>query len=255
MTAQSQPDTLHHAPDPHRADTGRVTYEQVHQRPAPPRQVLLDDAELSFAYGEIWSRPGLSLRDRRFVAFVASAGSMFERDTATYLKALLRAGDLTMDGLQEVMLAIAVYTGFPPVGVVMRNAITEAIADTGIEPTAPLTLANPATRSVTGAEVWQQVHGVPVRPLDDLLMSAALDFVCGEVYARPGLSMRDRRLISIIVLAGKGIDSAVRTHVRTAMSSGALTNDELGEVALQLVPTIGIPLARRLAVAVMEESG
>ncbi len=70
-----------------------------------------------------------------------------------------------------------------------------------------------------------------------------VDFVFGDVHARPGLSLRDRELVIIAVLTALGgLEPQVRAHVRAARAVG-VADRELEEVIIQTVPYAGFPRA------------
>jgi 4-carboxymuconolactone decarboxylase len=65
-----------------------------------------------YAWGEIWSRPGLSRQERSLVTLAVLAAMQHEHELAMHVKAALRNG-LTPDQIQEVLLQVAVYAGVP----------------------------------------------------------------------------------------------------------------------------------------------
>jgi 4-carboxymuconolactone decarboxylase len=211
--------------------------------------------ELDDLYGRIWQKRELPDRDRHLVAIIASTHMRSKKLATTFVRSALQQELLTGNELQEVMLAGAVYLGFPAVGTVLRPAMTEAALDLGLTLGDPLLLSDPARRHDLAVPLWESVHAVPLRPMDDLLMSATVDFVCGEVYSRPGLSMRDRRLIAITILAAQGLPAAVTVHVRAALANEEWDAESLEEVALLLAAFVGLPQADVLARAVQTEAG
>jgi 4-carboxymuconolactone decarboxylase len=96
-----------------------------------------------------------------------------------------------------------------------------------------------------GNEMWTTVMGslpppqAPVGSLDDL----ALKVVFGGLWSRPGLSIRDRRLINLTLLAILGRDDITPYHVRAALESGDLSPAELEELCVQLAFYTGWPVA------------
>lgn len=56
----------------------------------------------------------------------------------------------------------------------------------------------------------------------------------GEIWSRPGLSLRDRRLVVLGATAMLGRADLVETQVRGALLNDELTHEELEEIALQL---------------------
>jgi 3-oxoadipate enol-lactonase/4-carboxymuconolactone decarboxylase len=65
-----------------------------------------------YAWGEIWSRPGLDRRARSFVTLTALVATGREHELAMHAQAGLRTG-LTRDEIGEVLLQCAVYCGVP----------------------------------------------------------------------------------------------------------------------------------------------
>lgn len=65
-----------------------------------------------YAWGEVWSRPGLSRGQRSIVALVALAVLRQEEELATHVRAAVRNG-LSHDQIKEVLLQLAVYAGVP----------------------------------------------------------------------------------------------------------------------------------------------
>ncbi len=65
-----------------------------------------------YAWGEIWSRPGLDRRARSIVTLTALIASGREHELEMHVRAALVNG-LTADEIGEVLLQCAVYCGVP----------------------------------------------------------------------------------------------------------------------------------------------
>jgi 4-carboxymuconolactone decarboxylase len=65
-----------------------------------------------YAWGDVWSRPGLSRAERSIVTLAVLAALHHEQELAMHVKAALRNG-LTPGQIQEILLHIAVYAGVP----------------------------------------------------------------------------------------------------------------------------------------------
>jgi 4-carboxymuconolactone decarboxylase len=65
-----------------------------------------------YAWGDIWSRPGLSRAERSIVTLSVLAALQHEGELAMHVKAALRNG-LTPEQIQEVLLQVAIYAGVP----------------------------------------------------------------------------------------------------------------------------------------------
>ena len=65
-----------------------------------------------YAWGEIWTRPGLERRDRSIITLTALIAHGHWSELELHLRAALRNG-LTRDEIAEVILQSAVYCGVP----------------------------------------------------------------------------------------------------------------------------------------------
>ena len=65
-----------------------------------------------FAWGDVWSRPGLTRAERSLVTLGVLAAMQHETELAMHVKAALRNG-LTPEQIREVILHVAVYAGVP----------------------------------------------------------------------------------------------------------------------------------------------
>lgn len=65
-----------------------------------------------YPWGEIWTRPGLSLQERSLVVLSVLATLGHDEELAMHVVAARRNG-LTMVQIQEVLLQVAVYAGVP----------------------------------------------------------------------------------------------------------------------------------------------
>lgn len=65
-----------------------------------------------YAWGDVWSRPGLTRPERSIVTLTVLAALQHEGELAMHVKAALRNG-LTREQIQEVLLQTGVYAGVP----------------------------------------------------------------------------------------------------------------------------------------------
>jgi 4-carboxymuconolactone decarboxylase len=96
-----------------------------------------------------------------------------------------------------------------------------------------------------GREKLREVHGerslATVESLGDL-GRLIVEFAYGEVYSRPGLSLRERQIASVAALVATGRSSQLPVHLRTSLRAG-LTADELREIIIQTATIAGFPPA------------
>jgi 4-carboxymuconolactone decarboxylase len=82
-----------------------------------------------------------------------------------------------------------------------------------------------------------------------------VDFVFGDVHARPGLSVRERELIIVAVLTTIGSsDPQVRAHIRSARAID-VPFAEIEEAIIQTAPYAGFPRAINALKVLREEEG
>jgi 4-carboxymuconolactone decarboxylase len=97
-----------------------------------------------------------------------------------------------------------------------------------------------------GLEMLSRVDGRAgeevVAPLGDL-GRYIVEFAFGDIYSRPGLSLRDRELATVALLTGLGArEPQLRVHLGAALNVG-ISAEELEEVIIQTVPYAGFPTA------------
>ncbi|MET0704280.1 MAG: NAD-binding protein, partial [Mycobacterium sp.] len=115
----------------------------------------------------------------------------------------------------------------------------------GVAPAADATdaPAGGADRTETGLATMDQVYGpgladaMPAERTPTLAMT--IDHLFGEVWSRPGLSIRDRRLLVLGATAALGRADLIETQARGALINKELTEAELEEAVLQLHYYVG----------------
>jgi 4-carboxymuconolactone decarboxylase len=75
-------------------------------------------------------------------------------------------------------------------------------------------------------------------PFQELITEAAW----GHVWSRDGLTLRERSIVTIALLAALGHDEEVQMHVRATRNTGATEND-ICEALLHVAIYAGIPAA------------
>ena len=68
-------------------------------------------------------------------------------------------------------------------------------------------------------------------------------FAWDEIWNRPGLDHRTRRMIVIAQMVALGRWEEYRLHLRAALTSGDLTTDDVKEILLQSTIYCGVPAA------------
>lgn len=68
-----------------------------------------------------------------------------------------------------------------------------------------------------------------------------VEFAFGDIYARDGLCLKDREFTTIASLCTQGAcEPQLKVHIKGALNAG-LTNTEIIETFIQLIPYVGFP--------------
>jgi 4-carboxymuconolactone decarboxylase len=97
-----------------------------------------------------------------------------------------------------------------------------------------------------GLEKMNEVYGweMPDMPGDYFALTA--DHLFGTIWNRPGLSMRDKRIMTLTVVTALGISDLAEIQANAAVANGELSVDELKEMAIFLTHYLGFPLGSKL---------
>lgn len=94
-----------------------------------PLTAPFQDFITRYAWGEIWSRPGLSRAERSMITLTALVVLRQDEELAMHLRAALRNG-LSAGQIGEVLLHTAVYAGVPAANRAFAIA-RDVLAETG----------------------------------------------------------------------------------------------------------------------------
>lgn len=81
-----------------------------------------------YAWGEIWSRPGIDVRTRRVLVIGTLVALSQWEELAMHVRAALAAGDLSANEVKEVVLQQAIYCGVPAANAAFR-IVSDVIAE------------------------------------------------------------------------------------------------------------------------------
>ncbi len=105
--------------------------------------------------------------------------------------------------------------------------------------------SDPERRRV-GRETMAAVYGWDVSDADGDFFGMTVEHLFGEVWTRDGLSFRDRRLLLVGLLVGRGLDDVLGLQIEAALGNGELTPDELREIVIFLTHYAGWPQGAKL---------
>jgi 4-carboxymuconolactone decarboxylase len=111
-----------------RWERGAEMFTEVTGLPAPSRgDDYVADVVIDQVFAEIWTRPGLTRKERRWIAITCACmtGAPFAMET--HLGNAVRSGDITLEELQEFIVHFAAYAGHPQ-ATAARAALDAAVA-------------------------------------------------------------------------------------------------------------------------------
>ena len=136
-----------------------------------------------YAWGTIWTRPGLDRRSRSMITLTALIARGHHEELAMHLRAARRNG-LTNDEIKELMLQTAIYCGVPDANTAFRIA-GQVLADydaAGGRPVTRTAICDTAAEAVDGIPDGATVlvggfgmAGMPTTLIDALIEQGATD--------------------------------------------------------------------------------
>lgn len=97
-----------------------------------------------------------------------------------------------------------------------------------------------------GLEKMNEVYAWEMPDMPGEYFALTVDHLFGKIWTRPGLSMRDRRLMVLSVVTALGLQDLLEVQVNAVLQNGELTEDELREMAIFLTHYVGFPLGSGL---------
>lgn len=201
----------------------------------------LEDATQNRLYGEIWKRPGLSLRDRSVVT-VSALIARNQSPALTYYIGQALDNGVKPSEISEIIYHLAYYSGWGN-AMAATGAAKEVFTARGISakelpdenaPRLPLDEKAEAKRAETvGGQFGDVAPG---------LVQYTTDYLFKDLWLRPGLTPRDRSLVTVSALIAAGQVAQVPFHLNRAMDNG-LTKEQAGEVITHLAFYAGWPNA------------
>jgi 4-carboxymuconolactone decarboxylase len=232
---------------------GEETFREIMTTAPPPPVTPYDAALLDYVYADVWNRPGLSRRDRRWVSLTCVGAADAVAPIEAHVYAALKSGDLSIVEIQEFVLHFAVYCGWPKASLLNQVVATQwsrVLDERGekVPPTAEVPVwsagMDPDDRMAGGAAWFEYINCVQIPPPDTPYISAGiLNFVFGEVWQRPGLTDRDRRLITLAAVGVDDTEIPIRSHIYAALKSGDVSLEEMYELILHFAVHSGWPKA------------
>ena len=106
-------------------------------------------------------------------------------------------------------------------------------------------------RRKQGLQKMNEVYGWEMPDIQgDPYFDLTVEHLFGTIWTRPGLSMRDKRLLTLAAVTAVGNSDLAEIQVNAALHNGEITAEELKEVSVFLTHYLGFPLGSKLDGAV-----
>ncbi|MGV0626526.1 carboxymuconolactone decarboxylase family protein [Mycolicibacter minnesotensis] len=93
----------------------------------------------------------------------------------------------------------------------------------------------------TGLAKMNEVYAWEMPDMPGEFFALTADHLFGRIWSRPGLSMRDKRLMTLSVVTALGEKDLAEIQVNAALHNGEMTEDELREMAIFITHYVGFP--------------
>ncbi len=93
-----------------------------------------------------------------------------------------------------------------------------------------------------GLAKMNEVYAWEMPDMPGEFFALTADHLFGDIWSRPGLSMRDKRIMTLSVVTALGLPDLAEIQVNAALENAEMTSDELREMALFITHYVGFPL-------------
>ena len=94
-----------------------------------------------------------------------------------------------------------------------------------------------------GLAKMNEVYGWDMPNIEgDPYFDLTVEHLFGSIWSRPGLSMRDKRIMTLSVVTALGLPDLAEIQVNAALANEEMTEDELREMAIFITHYVGFPL-------------
>lgn len=205
---------------------------------------------IEFAYGDVYSRPGLDPKSRQVATIAAlTALGNCEPQLKFHINGGLNVG-LTPEEVIDTMYVGTVFAGFPR-GLNGIFAAREVFRGRGISVRRLESKETPEpSRRQLGLETLNLTSkGAGKRVVESLseiapeMADFIIDFAYADVFSRPVLSAKDKEVAMIAVCTALGgMEPQMKVHIRAALNVGC-TWEELVELMNHMAVYAGFPAA------------
>jgi 4-carboxymuconolactone decarboxylase len=199
----------------------------------------LDEYMQERLFGDVWKRPGLSVRDRSVVTIAALIARNQTLEMPSYMKLALDHGVKPAE-ISEVITHLAFYSGWANAtgaAAVAKGVFAER--NIGVD---QLPAASPSLLPLNEAAETDRAKrvGDQFGTLFPGVVQYTTDVLFRDLWLRPDLAPRDRSLVTISALIATGQVAQLTGHIPIGMNNG-LTQPEIAEAMTHLAFYVGWP--------------
>ena len=190
-------------------------------------------------FGDVWKRPGLSVRDRSVVTIAALIARNQTLEMPSYMMLALDNGVKPAE-ISEVITHLAFYSGWANAtgaAAVAKGVFAER--NIGVD---QLPAASPSLLPLNEAAETDRAKrvGDQFGTLFPGVVQYTTDVLFRDLWLRPDLAPRDRSLVTISALIATGQVAQLSGHIPIGMNNG-LTQPEIAEAMTHLAFYVGWP--------------
>lgn len=201
-------------------------------------------------FGEVWKRPGLSMRDKCMLTCAA----LIALNSAPNLKfhaAQALDNGLTPSELGAIVTQLAIYCGWPmATAAVMEIAAVYAERGVGAEAAALLDRP-PLTADPEMERRRKAVLDASIGVVSPPLAQYSNELLFGDLWLHPELAPRDRSLVTLAAIWAMGLQPLLDYQYARAFDNG-VTRAEVGDALAHCAFYIGWPRAMAAAMVARE---
>lgn len=190
-------------------------------------------------YGEVWGRPGLSMRDKSML----TCAVLIALNRAPFLQFHARRAldnGLTSRELSEIVTQLAFYCGWPFASAAVAQ-LAPVYAERGIKPVDVAPLAMPSLDADPGMEQRRKaVLDASIGVVSPPLAKYSNEVLFADLWLHPELAPRDRSLVTLAAIWAMGLEPLLDYQFARALDNG-VTRDEISEALAFCAFYIGWP--------------
>ena len=225
-------------------------YNELFKRDASltkPNDPDLESIFNNFLYGEVYNHGTLDPKLRELVTLVSLTASQGTDMIKPHVETALNIGVSPIE-IKEALYQCSPYVGFPRVFAALEKA-NEVFKEKNISlPIESQSTVTEETRFDKGLEIQTNTFGTRIldahnnAPANQKHIQNFLSANCfGDFYTRNGLNMKERELLTFIMIVSLGgAEPQAASHASANISIGN-SKDMLIEAVTQCIPYIGYP--------------